>query len=288
MGHNNPWQFSTLIRLLDDARNDLFVHIDKKSKSFPMDIFENLTQASRLVLLPRKECRWAEFSQVEVELDLLQEAAQTGTYDYYHLLSGHDLPLKTQDEIHAFFDAHEKEEFVGYFGGGKTYHDRYVNYRHPFLKCNQFRNSRLLKAADVAFTSLQEFLGLNVQLERNTKNWHFADGWQWFSITDEFTRFILSQRTYIQSIFKDAKAPDEFLVSTLLYNSPFFERLCSNRSAEVGRGSMRFIDWHRGTPYVFRKEDFEELVASPCLFARKFDEKIDRQIIERLYQHLKR
>ena len=172
-------------------------------------------------------------------------------------------------------------------GGGKTYHDRYVNYRHPFLKCNHFRSSRLLKAADAVCTRLQEFFGMNVQLARNTQHWHFADGWQWFSITDDFTRYILAQRTYIQSIFKDAKAPDEFLVSTLLRNSPFFERLCRDRSAEVGRGSMRHIDWQRGTPYVFRNEDFEELIDSPCLFARKFDERIDRQIIERLYHHLK-
>ena len=139
----------------------------------------------------------------------------------------------------------------------------------------------------MVFTSLQEFLGLNVQLARNTQHWHFADGWTWFSITNDFTKFILSQRTYIQSIFKDAKAPDEFLVSTLLCNSPFFGRLYRNRGAEFGRGSMRHIDWQRGTPYVFRNEDFEELIASPCLFARKFDEKIDRQIIERLYHHLK-
>ena len=34
---------------------------------------------------------------------------------------------------------------------------------------------------------------------------------------------------------------------------------------------------------MWRKEDFEELIASDCMFARKFDEKIDPEIIDFLY-----
>lgn len=49
---------------------------------------------------------------------------------------------------------------------------------------------------------------------------------------------------------------------------------------------MREIDWNRGNPYVFRTEDFEILMNSPCMFARKFDEKTDREIIERIYEKI--
>jgi hypothetical protein len=53
---------------------------------------------------------------------------------------------------------------------------------------------------------------------------------------------------------------------------------------------MRFIDWTRGTsvrhPYTFTIEDYELLRDAPHLFARKFDTKTDREIIERIYTHL--
>jgi hypothetical protein len=52
----------------------------------------------------------------------------------------------------------------------------------------------------------------------------------------------------------------------------------------------RYIDWERGSnnnPYVFRENDFEELMNAKALFARKFDLKIDKNIIEKLCETLK-
>ncbi len=51
---------------------------------------------------------------------------------------------------------------------------------------------------------------------------------------------------------------------------------------------MRKIDWERGRPYIFRKSDFDELISTNCMFARKFDEKIDNEIIEVLYKYIQR
>lgn len=43
------------------------------------------------------------------------------------------------------------------------------------------------------------------------------------------------------------------------------------------------IDWKRGNPYVYRSADYEELMASDMLFARKFDWNIDKEIVLKLY-----
>ncbi|CCY12337.1 glycosyltransferase [Porphyromonas sp. CAG:1061] len=45
---------------------------------------------------------------------LLRAATSRDSYQYFHLISGADLPLKSQDEIHAFFSAHQGQEFIGY------------------------------------------------------------------------------------------------------------------------------------------------------------------------------
>lgn len=50
---------------------------------------------------------------------------------------------------------------------------------------------------------------------------------------------------------------------------------------------LRYIDWNRGNPYVFRKDDYNELMSAKHMFARKFDENIDTEIIDMIYRELK-
>lgn len=50
--YNNPDLLKKLIKLLDDPRNDIYVHVDAKS-DFPMEIFENLTIHSKLYVMAR-------------------------------------------------------------------------------------------------------------------------------------------------------------------------------------------------------------------------------------------
>lgn len=46
------------------------------------------------------------------------------------------------------------------------------------------------------------------------------------------------------------------------------------------------IDWTKGNPYIFRSADFEQLMSSDRMFARKFDEKVDFDIVERIFEVL--
>lgn len=55
-----------------------------------------------------------DISQIKVELLLLKTALNQGHYSYLHLLSGVDLPIKSQDYIHDFFTRHAGFEFVGF------------------------------------------------------------------------------------------------------------------------------------------------------------------------------
>lgn len=61
------------------------------------------------------EVYWGDISQVQVEYLLFETALSHGSYAYYHLLSGTDLPIKSQDYIHAFFQQNAGKEFVGFW-----------------------------------------------------------------------------------------------------------------------------------------------------------------------------
>ena len=55
---------------------------------------------------------WGSYSLVECELFLLRQATKNRKYDYYHLISGMDLPLKPQKEIHEIFDKSNNIEYI--------------------------------------------------------------------------------------------------------------------------------------------------------------------------------
>ena len=100
--HTNFQQLFILLELLDDARNDIYLHIDKKVRGYsPAEIESHLKQ-SKLVFVKPMKVSWGGDSLMKAEMRLLTEATKT-PHQYYHLISGLDLPLKTQDEIHAFF-----------------------------------------------------------------------------------------------------------------------------------------------------------------------------------------
>lgn len=56
---------------------------------------------SKVCFVDRVDVRWGDYSVVEAELKLLR-AAVAENYQYFHLISGMDLPLKPQAEIHVF------------------------------------------------------------------------------------------------------------------------------------------------------------------------------------------
>lgn len=107
--HKNPAQVGKLLEALDDDRNLIVVHCDKKMAHDDVEAISNAPlESAELKVLQVNDVLWGSYTQVETELLLLREALGCGC-SYYHLLSGEDLPLRSQDELHAFFDESGKE-----------------------------------------------------------------------------------------------------------------------------------------------------------------------------------
>ena len=66
IAHNEFDLLEILVRLLDDPRNDIYVHIDAKVKDFDFKSFQALTQYSRLRFTPRRiSATWGDFSLIQ-------------------------------------------------------------------------------------------------------------------------------------------------------------------------------------------------------------------------------
>lgn len=97
MAHNEYDILNKLLLLLDDERNDIFIHYDKNVNYPPIEL-----KYSNIHVFKKVDVGWGEDSQIECEMFLFNEAYKKGPFDYYHLLSGVDLPLKSNDYIHDF------------------------------------------------------------------------------------------------------------------------------------------------------------------------------------------
>lgn len=263
IAHNELELLKNLISILDDERNDIYIHFDAKLKKIP----ELSVKKSRLYVLKKRiNVYWADFSVVEAEFVLLHAAYSNYHYAYYHLLSGVDLPLKSQDYIHAFFDKNTGKEFIDFcLYDVSTEMERKMMRWHLFPK--NFKNlgkfAFITRFVRAMFIRIQECL----RIKRN-KHIKFRKGSQWVSITSEFTKYLLSRENIIRKVYSHTFCPDEVIIQTACWNSKFRYNLY-DYSASC-KGYMRLIDWTRGGPYVWQDENYEELVKSECLFARKF------------------
>lgn len=275
MAHNNFAQLQALITLLDTPQNDIYLHVDKKAKTFQPDKIKVIH--ADLILIDRIRVNWGGHSQIKCEMNLLKAAAQK-QYDYYHLLSGLDLPIKSQKEIRSFFEFAYPKNFI-------KYDDRAIqsgSFLHRVKTYHMFQDYfGLNKGILPGFLRRLENISLWVQDVIGVQRKQYITpykGTNWFSVTHELVKYVLSRENIIKKQFFHTVCADEVFLHSIVMDSPYKDTVVSN--------SLRAVDWTRGTPYVYKSEDVDELLKSEKLFARKFDENIDLAAIEKIVAHL--
>ena len=266
LAHNEPELLSLLVERLDDVRNDIYIHFDRKLSVFP-DI--KTLHAGLYILKDRVDVRWADVSMLEAEYKLFHAVVDSGSqYSHHHLISGVDLPLKNQDYIHSFFAQHQGKEFVGLHQRPMNSHaDRALHYWHPFTR--SFRGSGCV----FAIKRILRYLVIQTQvllgIRRNTTI-PFHKGGQWVSITRELIDYLLEQEDRAFTIFSRTFGADEYFVPTLIWDTPFMERLFD--ATDESRGAMRYIGWRADGQLIdFTSQDLPALQQTEYLFARKFN-----------------
>ena len=283
MAHTQPELLKKLVMLLDDQRNDLYIHVDCKAEGFPMEEVAACVKHAGCSFVERTDVKWGSYSQINCEMVLLKEAVKT-EHQYYHLLSGMDLPVKSQKEIFEFFDRYEGLEFIDEDSEkiSEAALSRVKYHHHFYGKAGSVKD--ILGALETKAQKL-----LRVDRTRKYGEITFQKGRNWFSITHGLAKLAVEKEAWIQEVFANSVCGDEVFLQTVARNSQYAEKICNpNTRPEIV--DTRYIDWKRGSnnnPYIFRETDFEELMNAPGLFARKFDWNVDEVIIEKIFQELK-
>lgn len=284
MAHTDAPLLATLIAMLDDERNDIYLHVDRKWRDFQPDDY-HCRYAQLYILKERIDVRWGHYSIIDAELLLFSTAYKPGRYSYYHLLSGADLPIKTQDVIHDFFARHAGKEFISYWQKEASHADaRYKMERYALLMKYEKVQPRWLSII-IAKTNfiLQDVILKIYGVRRNIGI--PRKGANWLSITEDLVSYVLDRREAIEKQYQYVRNGDEIFIQSLVYNSPFRDRIYSLEHGEAS--AMRHIVWANAdasSPNTYTIKDKEELFQSEMLFARKFSTAVDAELIRLIYE----
>lgn len=292
MAHNNIYILEKLIQLLDYEKNDIYIHIDKKVQKFDFKKIKKLVCKSNIFFTERIDVRWGDYSQVEAILTLLKKANHInkenknawGGYAYYHLLSGVDLPLRPQEEIHEILSKTPDREYIHF--APKTSCEKILyryKYRYFYTKYLKEKSpKKLLYKIGRLNVLLQRILGMD---RLAGKQILLKYGSEWFSITNNLVEYILSKEDWIKKTYINTLIPDESFIQTIVYNSKFYHNVYIQEkdTTEDYRACLRYIDWTRGNPYVWSLSDYKDLMKSEYLFARKFE---DKALVDKIYNNI--
>ena len=127
-----------------------------------------------------------------------------------------------------------------------------------------------------AFVCLQDMLGYR------RSRWEIKKGAQWCSVTSDFVGYLLAHRAEVRKAFRHTFCPDELVMQTLCWNSPFRDKACTE--ADEFDACKRFIPWENGELRPVTLNDVQAMKQSDKWFARKFSSK-KREVIDALLRN---
>jgi hypothetical protein len=109
-------------------------------------------------------------------------------------------------------------------------------------------------------------------------------GNQWMIVSRKFCEFVSNDPSVdrYKEFYRNSLIPDEGFFQTVMMNS---------RHGEILHDDLRMIDWVpdgdiKLRPRTYMTSDYHALISSRNLFARKFDQSEDSEIIKLLENHL--
>ena len=269
MAHRRPEQLRWLIEAIADPRDLILLHIDLKSlvglRSDRAGMWATARSLARrypnVRLMRPRPTNWGGWSLARLQLEAVDLALDTA-YDWTHFinLSGQCYPIKPMITIRETLQKAPDQVFVELRHFASLPPDDWHLRWHPTI--------------ELPHKSLK-LRGPRRPPERFELQ---HKGSQWSILPRSFCEW---QRRApvgreIRRYLRHLLLSDELIVQTLLRNGPWREHAAPHYGRE--------IIWPG--PKVFAMDDWDRLMASPALFARKFDPERDADIVPALARKL--
>lgn len=285
LAHKNPRQVARLFEALHDPADRFVLHFDRRAPAALHSLGRALARAhANVELLPARTILWGGCEMAAVQVAAMAAALRGGgSWHHFVNLTGQDFPLKPRAEIEARLAAAPAASYVSWFDPAavplwSNTRERLERYylEWPWL-------DRLLRLP-AAGRRLRRALGWRNRLPHLPLYRRRPPG---FRVYGGANHVVLSRAACLHLAtspdarrilrwLRHAAHANEIVFQSVLLNSPLAPTIVNTH--------LREIDFppHAPHPRTFTGADFERLARSDRLYARKFDETVDREVLERL------
>lgn len=288
--HRYPEQFKRLFRAIYDPNNHYLVHVDKKAGKVLLNnlrlFLNNYTNTS---LLTSHNVVWGGYSMVEAELrGMKQLLSLSKSWDFFINLSGQDFPLRPQSVIKKYLSGHIDKDFI--------------------LTSDQLikRPNTLNRIQNYFVETASGFSGFPAKRAYLSDAVPYIGG-QWKILSRKSCEFICNSPKVarFKEYYKNTLIPDESFFQTVLMNTGrggsiinddkraiiWVPDIDTNKKPGNSRNNTKFLIASgkiKLRPKTFTLKNLPFLLASKSLFARKFDETVDSEILDMLEININR
>lgn len=274
-----------LVRRLDAPGTATFIHVDARTDDAIYNAMAApLARLPNVRFLPRHPCYWGDFGHVRATLAGLRALIASGRpFDYVILLTGQDYPLRSNAEIEATLQGAAGQVFMEWMpipnenwtdGGAyriENWHFR-MGRRSLSFPGTPFRHALL----NAAWSLPARVLSLRRTFPAGMTPYGGSSYWMMPADCARFVDARARSDAEFVRFFKYVRIPDEIFFQTLVGNSPFRNHIAED--------ALRYVDWREDgdSPAILGMADFERMIQSRALFARKFDPGVDAAVLDRL------
>lgn len=277
--YKNYHHLEDLVNFFDGSFN-IYIHIDKKS-SISKENLNKLSSKERVQYVSQQyKINWGGINHLKAILDLIKEAINNKENEYFHLITGHDYPIKPLEEFSQFFEKNKGNDFMEYHtlpysSWPENGMDRLSRYNiYDLLDGRTGVNERLIKG----FSKLQKAIGFKRSFSKDFPP--LFGGSTYWSLKRESLEYVFQYMNdhpkYLKR-FKYSFCSEEIFFQTILLNSPMKETILNN--------NMRFIIWEERNgnfPANLDFSDYENIKNSDALFARKFEYPVSESLLNKI------
>lgn len=270
LAHTPTKHLDRIVRRILHEDCDVFIHVDKKAE---IRNFRAIVGKDPRVnfIKNRTHISWGGFSMVEATLSSFQEMILTGRkYDFINLLSQSDYPLAHPNTIDRFLNQHKGKSFM-------TLETRDISWRVEMQR--KIKKIHLIDYRFKGKHALERLINIFPTNRSAPFGMELVGSSQWFALALHHVEYILktvAEHSNIRRFFRHTWGSDEFFFQTILYNSPYRD--------EIVDDNLRYMDWSESqpSPKILTISDFDTLRNSGKFYARKFDQRIDSLILDKI------
>ena len=282
--HTDPKHIKRLTDKITKGTEDIaFVHVDGKCNIVPFQ-HELKSNPQVQVLEKRVPVHWGGYSSVEATVNLFRAAISWGggqSFDRFVILQGLEYPIKTNQEIHAFFEENTEREFIlaQNISESNNPRERHKYSLYWYLDSVSISGAKIINIVNSAIFLRTGFIPAfkhNYVRNKMKSKMHIYQGCAQFGVTRQLAEYIVGfhdENAEFNRYFQTMYAPDESYFHTIVYNSPFVKNTPDGKAITrphlTNFENLTYFEYPTTVTLFTQKSDWPKLRDSGYLFFRK-------------------